>query len=590
MAATPQDVQATFCTTLTDEWVRAGLVHAVVCPGSRSTPLALALVASELAVHVVLDERSAGFVAIGLARASGRATVVCVTSGTAAAELHAAVVEADLDGVPLIVCTADRPAELLQVGAPQTIVQRGLYGDALRFFAEPGVPDAAAALTWRSLGARLVLEAESGPLGCGPVHINCGFREPLVGATLSLPEGRLRGASWHAAAPAAIGAACDDGFVDRIIGRRGVLVAGAGCGDPAKILELSARLGWPVFADVRSGCRATDTDAVVVAHADALLRVGELVDRLVPDVVIHTGAPWASKVVGAWAATVGDSILLDPVGSWRDPHRRAAVVAPFGVGEVIAGLDRCAATEFARPDGWASHWAAAESAAGAAIAVRFAQQVGLDDPCVANTVLGCGGTGIQIMVSSSMPIRDAEWYGGLHHPARVVHANRGANGIDGVSSTAMGLALAGNPTLLLTGDLAFLHDASALLSASAVSAPTVIVVVDNNGGGIFEFLPQASILDRNTFEVMFGTPQTARVGDVAAGFGLPVEHVNRRLDLCAAIQRGLRSPGVRVVVVQTDRRASPAAHDELHLLVTHAVRGSMQLWTGTTELRPSPQP
>ena len=194
------DRQAAFAATLVDEWVRAGVAHAVVCPGSRSTPLALAVAdAPGLAVHVRLDERSAAFCALGIGMATGMPAVVVVTSGTAAAELHAAVVEADLAGVPLLLCTADRPPELRGVGAPQTIEQAHLYGSAVRWFADPGVPDEAARASWRSLGSRVVAESVAGPRGPGPVHLNLPFREPLLGdaATGGVPAGRPAGGPWH---------------------------------------------------------------------------------------------------------------------------------------------------------------------------------------------------------------------------------------------------------------------------------------------------------------------------------------------------------------------------------------------------------
>lgn len=190
------DVQATFAATLVDEWVRAGVTDAVVAPGSRSTPLLLALTSrsSSIRVHVFLDERSAGFFAVGLGMATGRPAVVVTTSGTAAVELHPAVVEASHAGVPLLAVTADRPWELRDVGAPQTIDQTALFGRAVRWFADPGVPDAASSPAWRSLAARAVVEAV---VGRGPVHLDLPFREPLVGHPGPLPPGRPDGAPWH---------------------------------------------------------------------------------------------------------------------------------------------------------------------------------------------------------------------------------------------------------------------------------------------------------------------------------------------------------------------------------------------------------
>ncbi len=255
------DVQAAFAATLVDEWVRSGVAHAVVCPGSRSTPLVLALSArSEVEVHVRLDERSAGFTALGIGKAVGRPALVVTTSGTAAAELHPAVTEADLARVPLIACTADRPPELRDVGAPQTIDQTHLFGRSVRWFADPGVPDVSARSSWRSLASRAVAEASSGAGGPGPVHLNLPFREPLVGDPAQaggVSPGRPGGRPWHAVVSGPVPPA--RGSVSSLVAegvlspqRPGVIVAGAGAGEAAAVMNLSAILGWPVLADPRS--------------------------------------------------------------------------------------------------------------------------------------------------------------------------------------------------------------------------------------------------------------------------------------------------------------------------------------------------
>jgi 2-succinyl-5-enolpyruvyl-6-hydroxy-3-cyclohexene-1-carboxylate synthase len=289
------DVQAAFCTVLVDEWARAGLTDAVVAPGSRSTPIVIALDAEpRIRIHVVLDERSAGFVALGLALASGRPAVVATTSGTAAVELHPAVVEASHAGVPLIAVTADRPPELHEVGAPQTVEQTGLFGQAVRWAASPGVAEWEACASWRSLGARGVAEAVSGPRGSGPVHYNLAFREPLLGtgARVATPPGRARAAPWHTRAGPSGGKAPTEviELLAAYAGGKGLIVAGAGAagGDPATLVEAGRRLGWPVFADPRSGCRIPAEP--VVGAADALLRIPE-VAAWRPDVVLRLGAP-----------------------------------------------------------------------------------------------------------------------------------------------------------------------------------------------------------------------------------------------------------------------------------------------------------
>src|SRR4051794_7287165 len=279
--------QATFCATLVDEWARAGVTDAFVAPGSRSTPLALALASDDrLRVQVFHDERAASFAALGAGLATRRPAVLLCTSGTAATHLHAAVVEAHQAGVPLLVCTADRPPELQGVGAPQTIDQQHLYGRAVRWFVDPGAPGDAMRGTWRALAARAVVEATGA--WPGPVHLNLPFRDPLVGEPGPLPPGRLGGAPWVSG-----GSPQRNTLV--VDGPRVLVVAGAGA-DP-----VLADVGLPVLADPRSGLAGPN----VVRHADAILRHEASAAALTPDVIWRVGPPPASKVVNEWLAPSG---------------------------------------------------------------------------------------------------------------------------------------------------------------------------------------------------------------------------------------------------------------------------------------------
>lgn len=593
----PGDVQASFVAALVDEWVRAGVVHAVVCPGSRSTPLALALARrSEVAVHVRLDERSAAFVALGIGLATGCPAVLVTTSGTAAAEVHAAVVEADLSGVPLLVCTADRPPELHQVGAAQTIEQTRLFGAAPRWSTEPGVAVTGSSAWWRSVGSRMVAEATAGPAGPGPVHANLAFREPLVGTAGPLPAGRPGGAPWHRVAP---GASSPDGtLVGSLVaaareGRRGLLVAGGECGDPAAVLALSRVTGWPVLADPRSGLRASVPG--IVAAADGIVRSAPFVTRHRPELVVRLGAPPASKPVGTWlAALAADGVpttLVDPWWRWTDPDRTAAVVARCDpttlcrevVARLGAGTDGGAGRgereerEAAPTTPWLAAWERAQVSAEAAIDRSAREGAALDEPALARHLCAALPAGAVLVVSSSMPIRDVESYGGRRPaPLRVV-ANRGANGIDGVVSTAFGVALAtSGPTVALVGDLAFLHDVSALVRVPGDRVRCTIVVADNGGGGIFSFLPQAGALDPAVFEQLFGTPQLPDVGAVAAGFGIPVAEVRTAAQLVGALDDGVSAGGVRVVRVRLPSRVvNVERHGAVNDAIVAAVTATM---------------
>jgi 2-succinyl-5-enolpyruvyl-6-hydroxy-3-cyclohexene-1-carboxylate synthase len=561
----PVTVQAAFAATLVDEWLRAGISEVVVAPGSRSTPLALAVDAAPLRVHVHLDERSAAFYALGLALATGRPAPVVVTSGTAAAELHPAVVEAHHAGVPLLVCTADRPAELHDVGAPQTIEQAGLFGAVLRWRADVSADDLPPA-AWRSVAARLVAAALDGPRGPGPVQLNLAFREPLVGAPGALvPSGRPAGRPWHAVAAGP--AVADVGSLD-LSGRRGVIVAGAGVVEPAAVHHLARTLGWPVLAAPASGCRSAPAGAV--AAFDAVLRHGATAERLRPSVVVHLGSSPASKVLAAWAATIEEHVVADPFGAWIDPERTASWVvaaSPESLCHAIVAAGPEPATR-----SWTEAWAAAEGAAQGAIDHVLAAHPEVTEPGVARAVTSALEGRDTLVVASSMPVRDVEWYGSPVTAGRVV-ANRGANGIDGVVSTALGVAAGSSGrTIALLGDLAFLHDSGGLLWASRRGAPCCVVVLDNNGGGIFSFLPQAA-LPTDQFERLWGTPHGIDLTALAAVHGIPAVTVSTADGLDAAIGEALKRGGVEVVVARSDRAANVAVHDELVAAVCAALDG-----------------
>jgi 2-succinyl-5-enolpyruvyl-6-hydroxy-3-cyclohexene-1-carboxylate synthase len=528
-----------FASTLVDEWVRCGLSHAVVCPGSRSTPLVVALASHpEMTVHVRLDERSAAFTALGIGRALGVPALVVTTSGTAAAELHAAVVEADLDGVPLIACTADRPPELQNVGAPQAIDQTLLFGRSVRWFCDPGVPSWEAHGSWRSLAARSVAEARRGSGGPGPVHLNLAFREPLLGdraAGVGVLPGRPAGAPWHrvSAEPADL----PPGAMDELLGyggvdprRRGLIVAGDGCGDPEAVFALARVLRWPVLAEPRSGLRVPRSGVIGAAHG--ILGSGRFAEVHRPETVLRLGGPWVSKVVNRFlsdaAAAGAPTIAVDPWGRWRDPER---VVSTFVRADPTLFCQAAAARLAARSpntpnadhgNDWCRGWEVAESAARQVIAeLRGGPQ---SEPALAHRLFARMPSGSNLVVSSSMPVRDLESFAVARaNPPRVL-ANRGANGIDGVISTALGVSLgSSSPTVALVGDLAFLHDVSAMVRTADLACALTVVVADNQGGGIFSFLEQARMLETQEFETLFGTPQVQDVAAVATGFGWPVD-------------------------------------------------------------------
>lgn len=570
--------------SLVDEFARAGLRVAVLAPGSRSAPMAMALADDErIGLHVLLDERSAAFFALGAAKASGQPTLVLCTSGTAAAHFHPAVLEADHSRVPLIVCTADRPAELRDTGAPQTTDQVHLYGSAVRWFADiPADGDPAARSAWRPIAARLWAEA-AGPPG-GPAHLNVAFREPLVDVEgqVGAEPGRADGRPWvvsHPAEPAAVPAAAAADLVLRIAAaRRGLVVAG--WGSPIEAAPTARALRWPLLADGISGQR--NNDGAITTY-EALLRVPGFAEQHRPDLVIRFGGPLTSKAAMAWLDAAGAPILVDPDGAWLDPGRTAAERVPS-----LPNLAGIVATD-ARADGpvddWYEAWACAESIARTALDAFLDTDEHPFEGRVARDVAAvCAGSSRRpaLVVASSMPVRDLEAFAGQVPGA--VHANRGVNGIDGLVSTVLGVAAGsggdplppGHPAVGLLGDLAFLHDAGGLLGAGGRGLDAVFVVVDNGGGGIFSFLPQAA-LPAERFELLFGTPPGAGVAEVARAYGVPAERVERAKELAPALERALEAGGVHVLVVPTgDRRANVDRHRQAWAAVAEAVHKSLR--------------
>ncbi len=549
-------VQATFSATLVDEWVNLGVTDAVICPGSRSTPLALPL-ADRLRVHVRLDERSAGFFALGLAMATARPTVICVTSGTAAAELHPAVVEAHHAGVPLIVCTADRPPELHHTGAPQTIEQTALFVTATRWVFAPGVPTEGQEDVWRPLAVRAFMEALHGPAGPGPVHLNLEFREPLTGAAEPLP------ARPGPKVVVPSGGASPSTFTElEPLQGRGLIIAGGSWPrrpDPSRVLALAERLGWPVLADPLSEARLNGT----IAAADAIVRT----EPPRPECIVMLGAPWLSRALGTYvsdAARAGARIIVvDPWRQWADPSRAAT---EFHQCATEAWLEFARTTATPCDPEWLDSWRSREAMAQAAIAEVLGTDV--SEPLIARSVHRYAAeTGATLVVAASMPIRDLEWYAETNPVPPRVLANRGANGIDGVVSTALGVAASAEGqdtrTLALLGDLTFLHDVSGLVNLPEV--PCTFVVLDNGGGGIFSFLPQATSVESPVFEQLFGTPPTSDIGAVARGFGLAVHDVTA----LSQLEPALAAPTPALVRVRVPGRAENVA---LHDAINQAVR------------------
>jgi 2-succinyl-5-enolpyruvyl-6-hydroxy-3-cyclohexene-1-carboxylate synthase len=555
------DPNTTFSRCLTDEWWRAGLVHAVLSPGSRSAPMALALAEHPgVNLHVNEDERSASFLALGLAKASGRPVALLCTSGTAAANFHPAVLEAHHASVPLLVCTADRPPELRGVGAPQTVDQAHLFGGATHWYAEPETPAVGQQpSTWRSLAARAWAEAQGPP--AGPVHLNLPFREPLVPDGGDRPPfelgGRPDGRPWMAVDR---GRGVDDEVVARLASRlegmeRGVLVSGFGAGlRPGGLDGLARVTGWPTLADPVSNLRSGPH---TISTYDALARVESVATALRPELVLRVGAPLTSKSAMSWLASA-PTVVVDPRQSWADPEGVADTVV---LGDAQAFVDTLAERIDAPliNTGWRREWESAERKARTAIDAVLDGWSTPFEGRIARDVMGALPEESALVVASSMPIRDIESFAAPRDGV-TVFANRGVNGIDGFVSTSLGVAAARpwSTTVALVGDLCFLHDSNGLSGAARSGVDTVFVVVDNNGGGVFSFLPQARLPEH--FETLFGTPVDMDLPRLANAYGVAHTAVEAADGLVPAVADAVEAGGVRVVCVRTDRTDNVDRH------------------------------
>ncbi len=568
-----------------------GVRWVVASPGSRSTPLVLAAQdCAGLDLRIVTDERSAGFFAIGLARASSSPVAVVCTSGTAVANYMPSVAEADLSRAPVIYISADRPPEARDFGAAQTIRQPGLLGPHTRWSFELPVPEAGASLVdhFAAVGARAV--AISTAAHAGPVHLNAPFREPLLptsGDTASADcaddaesPRSARTPSVHSANPrldptdlAELGAALARE-------ERGLIVCGPASGgisttdDAEAIFSLARELGWPLRADPLSGLRygTHGSDGLIVDAYDVLLRSEAFAARFAASTTLRFGALPTSKPLQRYMASGGGRhLLVASPGTWPDPDHLADEILIAETADAAAALEAAVVTARARTDSaalnaqdWAVAWAEASTT------VRRAIESELDRDCegegaAAGTILFEGilpreivaalpGDGV-CWVGNSMPVRDLDTFTGcVDKPLRVA-ANRGANGIDGVLSSALGACLAtAAPAIAYLGDLSFLHDLGGLQIASRHRIPLLMIVPDNDGGGIFNYLPQSELGE--SFERLFATPHGLDVAAAGASANLRRETVGSRAQLAEAIARWRQNPAAQIIVVPTDREAN----------------------------------
>jgi 2-succinyl-5-enolpyruvyl-6-hydroxy-3-cyclohexene-1-carboxylate synthase len=593
----PTNHNTALASAFAEELARGGLRRAIVSPGSRSTPLAVALWREPgIEVTVILDERSAGFFALGAAQASGEPVALLCTSGTALANYHPAVAEADLAGIPLVVLSADRPPELRGIGAGQVIDQITTFGEAVRWFCEVGShqADDSGLLHLRSVACRALARAR-GEIRPGPVHLNFPLREPLApipveGAVTATDPLALHGREGRPlTAVTRVDLEPTEFVLDEVAGHIGDAIAGviiAGRQTDPELREPLAHLarasGFPILAEPTSQLRLGPHDrSYVISTYDTLLRDEHFAKAMVPELVLRFGEMPTSKPLREWLAASGaDQIVVDPTGGWNEPTNMAAAIIRADPTECASGwavrLERKAEQERSAEGGTGDPlpsrtagrfvqgvsrpgpetWIRAEAAAQTAIAEALAVETEITEPVLHAALGRAYRDGEVVYTASSMPIRDQETFLAPGEADVLLLCNRGANGIDGLISSGIGAAEAsGRPTTIVTGELGFLHDLGGLAALRDVSTPVRIVVIDNGGGGIFHFLPQKTVLGDEEFEPLFGTPRAVSVEKAAALFDLPYTRLDFLDDLPTALDAG-----TSLIEVRTDRQTNVAAH------------------------------
>lgn len=567
-----------------DELVRAGVTDVCICPGSRSTPLAMVLHEQPgLRSWLHLDERSAAFFALGLARGSRKPVALVATSGTAVVNFAPAVAEAYLGNVPLLVLTTDRPAELRGIGSTQTLDQVRLFGPHVKWSEEMLLPEAteAAQRYVRAIADRAVSTALAGPMG--PVHLNFPFREPLIPAPREEAPGRTAptvrvARARHQPDPLVIRSLATELRGPRRGVIRGLIVCGGqddGEFAPA-VRSLSRSLGFPLIADVLSQTRTgPDLGGLVIDNFDAILRVPALVAELKPEVILRFGATQVSKPLATYLERNADvrQIVVSEEGLWTDPQQTATEIIHCDPTLFCRELDT--ALPWREESGpWIMRWIALNAAAARATSEALAEEQCMTEAGVFSRLARLVPAGAVVFAGNSMPVRDLDsFFPAVTKPVRVL-CNRGVSGIDGVTSTALGVAAATEaPTVLVTGDISFYHDMNGLLAAQRYGErmSATIIVINNDGGGIFSFLPQKTA-GLEHYEELWGTPHGLDFRHTAALYGLEYTTAQTPAAFDAAVSSSLTRPGVRIIEVKTNRDENLEHHNRLWSRIAEALR------------------
>ncbi|WP_043934016.1 2-succinyl-5-enolpyruvyl-6-hydroxy-3-cyclohexene-1-carboxylic-acid synthase [Bacillus sp. EB01] len=578
-----QEALTSYLAAFVAELVKTGIKEVVISPGSRSTPMALVMAEHpELKIHIHVDERSAAFFALGLAKGSGKPVTILCTSGTAAANYFPAIVEAKYSRIPLLVLTADRPHELRDVGAPQAIDQIDLYGKHVKWFSEMALPEEGSDMIRyaRTVCARAVSKATELP--AGPVHLNFPFREPLIPKLdkeqlfemlerpqkyVSISRGRLE--------------LSEEEYKEIALvlnsNKKGIIVCGqleAGS-LKTRIESLSRKTGYPILADPLSQLRSSKVSReLLIDTYDAFLRLPEAKSLLKPEVVIRFGAMPVSKALTTFLRENHSArqFVIDGGDGWRDPHSLSTEMIYCDEELFCEGLLPFVESNY--DSVYMNEWSDVNHLSKETMISELNRDA-LTESFVYNQLQELLPEGASIFVGNSMPIRDLDSFFWLNDKNIRVLANRGANGIDGIISSALGASVHAMPMYLVLGDLTFYHDMNGLLPAKLYGLDITIIIINNNGGGIFSFLPQSN--DKKNFELLFGTPTGLDFSHAAALYGGAFTRVETLVDFKNAMMKSREVRGLKIIEVMSDRETNTADHRRIWNSVSQEIKKLVDL-------------
>ena len=566
----------------------AGVTDFVVCPGSRNTPLTLALLQMGTSANFPglkiwrhIDERAAGYFALGIARSSGNPVAITVTSGSAVANLYPAVMEARMSRVPLIILTADRPPELQDTGSNQTAKQTDIFGIHSKWSLQLPVADNDAiskiAGFASNVAARAVQNSLESP--AGPAHINIPFREPLLAE--QAPTGALDLQLPPSLPTSTPTARMDISFLSHVVkAKQGILICGPDNALPiTQIAELASHLGWPIIADPLSNMRNGPHDITnVISTADTILRSQTCSDMLYPQQTIRFGGIPTSKILNQWLSDSGaQSIVIDDASAGyaglRSEYDREVVIriTPEQFCEEVSDL---ISINYERDTEYLMKWLDAETLLRSFTTNFIAAEEEFFEGSIFHTLTSSRASVDTVVLGNSMPVRDADSFLRTSDATFRVVGTRGVSGIDGVLSAAAGAATGGS-TLLVLGDLSFIHDANGLWPSKHYDLNLKILLINNLGGGIFSFLPQRNLLKENWFEEWWGTPHNMDVKSLTTAYGIPHELLSTGEHIDAVLEE-MSEPGPAVYEIRTDRSNNLAQHKKYWAAATALLESELE--------------